>query len=58
MGLIGDDDDKEAPRSVGCDHGTSLSPDYSAPFPFSGTLHSVRVDLERTRLSAGAPLPY
>ena len=38
--------------SVGRDHGSAVSPRYTAPFPFSGDLHQVVIQLGRGR-SAG-----
>lgn len=43
--------------SVGYDHGTSLSPDYSSPFPFDGKLYSVAVNLGPTQLGASLSAP-
>ena len=37
--------------SVGYDHGSAVSPRYRAPFPFSGTLHTVTVDLSGDLIS-------
>ncbi|MBV9952023.1 MAG: arylsulfatase [Acidimicrobiia bacterium] len=31
--------------SVGYDHGSAVSPRYAAPFPFTGTLHEVEIQL-------------
>jgi len=31
--------------SVGEDHGSAVSPRYAAPFPFTGTLHEVEIQL-------------
>ena len=37
--------------SIGRDHGSAVSDRYTAPFPFSGTLHEVEIRLApRTRL--------
>ncbi|MFT3967705.1 MAG: arylsulfatase, partial [Sphingobium sp.] len=41
--------------SVGHDNGTALTADYRAPFPFTGTLRSVTVDLQPTRTGFPAP---
>ena len=48
--------------SVGYDHGSPVSPRYSAPFPFEGTLHEVviqllsRKDVEAQRAEAAAEM--
>ncbi len=31
--------------TCGATPGSSISPDYTAPFPFTGTIHSVTVDV-------------
>jgi arylsulfatase len=31
--------------SIGYDHGSAVSDRYQAPFPFSGTLHEVEIQL-------------
>ncbi len=31
--------------SIGYDHGSAVSPRYEAPFPFTGTLHEVEIQL-------------
>jgi arylsulfatase A-like enzyme len=33
------------PTVCGYNHGSAVSPDYRSPFPFTGTLHTVTVDL-------------
>jgi arylsulfatase len=35
--------------SVGCDHGSPVSPRYAAPFPFTGRLERVEIQLLSTR---------
>ena len=37
--------------SVGYDHGSAVSTRYEAPFPFTGTLHEVVIQLCRRRTS-------
>ncbi len=39
--------------SVGEDHGSAVSPRYSAPFAFTGTLHDVTIQLPGARDAAG-----
>ncbi len=31
--------------TCGANPGSSITPDYAAPFPFNGTIHSVTVDV-------------
>jgi hypothetical protein len=42
------------PLDIGCDLGTPVSEAYQSPYPFSGTIHSVAVDLGE-RGAAGGP---
>jgi arylsulfatase len=39
--------------SVGYDHGSPVSTRYTAPFPFTGTLHEVVIQLPQKRDGAG-----
>lgn len=40
--------------SVGYDHGSPVSPRYAAPFPFSGTVHTIEIQLVTRRAADGA----
>ena len=39
--------------SIGYDHGSAVSPNYRAPFPFTGTLHEIVIE---RRATAGSPV--
>ena len=35
--------------SIGYDHGSAVSPRYAAPFPFTGTLHEIVIEVAQAR---------
>jgi arylsulfatase A-like enzyme len=35
--------------SIGYDHGSAVSPNYQAPFPFAGTLHEIVIEVAQSR---------
>ena len=37
--------------SIGYDHGSAVSPQYESPFPFSGELHQIEIQLAASRAS-------
>ena len=37
--------------SIGYDHGSAVSPEYESPFPFSGELHQIEIQLAARRAS-------
>ena len=41
----------ETPNLCGANPGSPVTPDYEGPFRFTGTLHSVTVDLSGERIS-------
>ncbi len=40
--------------SIGYDHGSAVSPNYHAPFPFAGTLHEIVIEVAQPRATGAA----